>query len=335
MAPTTRLQSSSLKRSLLNASVRGDAESIQQRLDEGADVNAKNAKQNTSLISAAIHGHLDCLKILIEAGADVNFCNYKGVSALMAAVMGGHRKCLQELIDSGADVNQATFLGHSPLLSSILFHHTDCMDLLLLAGADVNTASIAGTVPLDVAVTKSYNYVIQKLIEAGADVNVSPSLKNWTFLMESCLKGNVNCAELLINEGADVNASNKYGHTALTAATVAGETKCIKLLLKLGAHVNTRHPGDIHVSITFHMKQNTTLAKEIFWILKAAGERLPPELESEMGLTGSSSLNHLSREAIRKHLMDTDQHGNLFQRIPRLELPSELIGYLLYYVQLD
>ena len=148
-------------------------------------------------------------------------------------------------------------------------------------------------------------------------MNVPPSLRDWTFLMKSCLKGNVKCAELLINEGADVNASNKYGHTALTAATVAGETKLMKLLLKLGAHVNTRQPGDTHVSITFHMKGNPTLGTEIFWILKPAGERIPPELESEMGLIGYSSLNHLSREAIGKQLMDTDQHGNLFQRISR------------------
>ena len=92
MATTTKLHSASLKRSLLNASVRGDASSIRQRLEEGADVNAKNVKQNTSLISAAIHGHLNCLKILINAGADVNFCNYKGVSALNAAVIGGHHR---------------------------------------------------------------------------------------------------------------------------------------------------------------------------------------------------------------------------------------------------
>ena len=126
-----------------------------------------------------------------------------------------------------------------------------------------------------------------------------------------------------------------YGHTALTAATAAGEIKCMKILLKLGACMNTRRPGDTHVSIIFHIKVNIALGTEIFWILKAAGERIPPDLQSLMGLTGCSSLSHLSREAICKHLMNIDHHGNLFQRIPRLELPPQLIGYLLYNVQLD
>ena len=71
-----------------------------------------------------------------------------------------------------------------------------------------------------VAASKGYDNVVQKLVEAGADVNVPPSLRDWTFLMESCLKGNVKCTELLINEGADVNATNKYGHTELPSELI-------------------------------------------------------------------------------------------------------------------
>ena len=174
-----------------------------------------------------------------------------------------------------------------------------------------------------------------KLIEAGADVNTPLSLRDWSYLMESCFQGSVKCAELLMDAGVDVNASVKYGRTALTTATVGGDTKCMRLVLKSGAPVNTRHPGDTHVSITFHMKRNTALAKEIFWLLKAAGERMTQELESEMRLITFPSLNHLCRKAIRKHLMNIDQHGNLFLRIPRLGIPPQLINYLLYYVQLD
>ena len=47
------------------------------------------------------------------------------------------------------------------------------------------------------------------------------------------------------------------------------------------------------------------------------------------------SLKHLTRELIRKHLINIDPHENLFGRIPQLGLPSSLTKYLLYNMSLD
>ena len=46
-------------------------------------------------------------------------------------------------------------------------------------------------------------------------------------------------------------------------------------------------------------------------------------------------LEHMSREAIRKHLIKVNRHSHLFSRIPQLPLPSALTQYLLYYMTVE
>ena len=41
------------------------------------------------------------------------------------------------------------------------------------------------------------------------------------------------------------------------------------------------------------------------------------------------------REAIRKHVLILDPHGNLFDRVPKLGLPAVLNNYLLYNVSVS
>ena len=48
-----------------------------------------------------------------------------------------------------------------------------------------------------------------------------------------------------------------------------------------------------------------------------------------------SCLQHLCREAIRKHLINLDPHTHLFGRVPRLGLPTLLTEYVLYNMSLD
>lgn len=60
---------------------------------------------------------------------------------------------------------------------------------------------------------------------AGIDNNLINAVKN----------GNVNEAKTLIENGADVNARNKYGDTALMYAVASGYIDIVKLLKAHGA----------------------------------------------------------------------------------------------------
>lgn len=61
------------KRDALWSAVRGgDAKAVAAALDNGADVNAKNAMGISALWVAASKGKLDVIELLVQRGADVN-----------------------------------------------------------------------------------------------------------------------------------------------------------------------------------------------------------------------------------------------------------------------
>jgi len=96
----------------------------------------------------------------------------------------------------------------------------------------------------------SDRYAISKLLlEKGADVNARDGMGN-TALMGVAFKGLSDMAILLIREyEADVNAKNNTGGTPLTFAATFGQYDMVELLLKHGAdptHVD--HDG--HSALT-------------------------------------------------------------------------------------
>ena len=164
---------------------------------------------------------------------------------------------------------------------------------------------------------------------AGADVNTS--CFGFTVLMKAAYGGHLECVHRLIKAGADVNFCSSKGETALTQAFGSGHMNCMKLLLKFGADVNILPPIEI---MMYHINNNSALGRKIFLLLKAAGEQIDEEIvrfEKQADL----SLKHMCRNKIRSHLIGINPHKNLFGRIPLLELPVQLVDYLLYYVSLD
>jgi ankyrin repeat protein len=84
------------------------------------------------------------------------------------------------------------------------------------------------------------NYV-QSLLDKGADVNARDEDGN-TALIIAISFGNIDVAEMLMKRGADVNARNKSRETALmaTASTYFYNPSIVKMLLDRGADVNAR-----------------------------------------------------------------------------------------------
>ena len=70
----------------------GKIKAVQQHLDAGADVNAKDEKGSTPLYWAAWDGYKKVAELLIAKGADVNAKNNRGITPLDAAIMRSPRQ---------------------------------------------------------------------------------------------------------------------------------------------------------------------------------------------------------------------------------------------------
>ena len=168
----------------------------------------------------------------------------------------------------------------------------------------------------------------------------------------ACRKLRDKCVKLLIDAGADVNIVLPNGHTVLFAAPNSN-VQCIKLVIEAGVPVNHYDRCYLNVLQNFVKKHGSNKA-ELGLLLYAAGEKLdvpedlrlrrqkrglrlkaiqkevPNYLKQEEGAETIQNLDQLCRKVIRKYLLDVDQHGNLFQRIPKLPLPTCIMSFLLF-----
>jgi hypothetical protein len=101
---------------LIAAVKKGDLAAIRQRLDDGADLSAADAKFGvTPLDWAAMRGDTEAVRLLIDRGADVNARNKDGSTALHGAAFLGRASAAELLIKNGADTAARNIRRETPL----------------------------------------------------------------------------------------------------------------------------------------------------------------------------------------------------------------------------
>jgi len=201
----------------------GHREIVEFLLSKNADVNPKNNDGTTPLDVARSERHNDVVKLLVEAGADIPTIH------LAASV--GSLDTLRSFMETGADINAKGKNGRTPLLRAVTGGHVDAVRILIDNGADVNTGDEQGYVPLMHALWTMNSDMVKLLLERGADTNIKDTPSGYAPLHWAVLMGSKELTELVMEAGGDVNAKSKTGETPLDLAKQGGP-EIVELLRK-------------------------------------------------------------------------------------------------------
>lgn len=135
---------------------------------------------------------------------------------------------------------------------------------------------------------------ISVLVSRGADVNARDDY-GYTALMWAAQEGHVLTSETLIEHGADVNARDKAGRTALLIATVKGHTEVVRSLLAHHADPTLKAKNGISALDYARIYRMTSIAR----MLDAAAETMHmagqprPHSSGKPNMGKSSSGTHM------------------------------------------
>jgi ankyrin repeat protein len=232
---------------LLFAARSGDVESARRLVEAGAGVNDALPNGMSALVEAAFSGHEDVAMLLLEKGADAN-ANGAGYTALHAAVLRSGLRLVNALLAHGADPNvrmtkgtpvrrnsedfelPATLIGATPYFLAAKFLEPGIMRALASGGADTRLAMKSGETPLMAA--------------AGMGASAQTDRRGLSVLDGGRIEDEsrvADCVAGAIAHGADVNAVNQSGDTAVHAAALLGFDRAIRQLVDAGAKLDVKN----------------------------------------------------------------------------------------------
>jgi ankyrin len=245
---------------LLYAAREGHQEAVRALVESGANIDhVAGGEGSTPMVIAIANGHYTVAKYLLDTGADPNLANIDGLAPVYATINMRFApvswapnpptdqeevdavQLLAALLDAGADPNARIArglwfsptshnrlwidpAGASPFWRASQASDVESMRLLLAAGADPDVSTFDGTTPLMVAAgigwrgnfsqnaPDSWMRAVHLLAEIGADVNAVDS-SGYTALHGAAALGNDEMVEFLVARGANVDVVDKAGNS--------------------------------------------------------------------------------------------------------------------------
>jgi ankyrin repeat protein len=226
-----------------------NAEMVDALLAAGANVRVANEYGATPLMLACSNANAAIIGKLLKAGADANAAIPSGETVLMTCARSGSAEGARLLVEAGARMDATDKeQGQNALMWAVAQKHADVTKVLLEKGADFKARSKGGFSPLMFAARVGDIESARALLAAGADVNEAmpfikkaeiprypppppsdkkddgpaPGTGTMTPLIMAAASGHEALAQFLLEKGANPNAKDEYGATALHYAMNAG-----------------------------------------------------------------------------------------------------------------
>lgn len=205
-------------------------------LKHNIDINQSPGLVGSPLHTAVISDSKISVLYLIEHGADVNYKDFNGATVLHNAAGSSKVDIIGLLLKHGAKINEPSKGLGTPIFLAVSNNKPETVKFLLKNGADINHNSKELGTPLFFAIQRGHKEVVNLLLEKGADTNVKHN--DFTPLILTAYNGYTGIANSLLSHGAEVDAINGQGMTALVFAVAYNYVPLVKILINSGADIN-------------------------------------------------------------------------------------------------
>ncbi|KAL0429649.1 UNVERIFIED_CONTAM: Potassium channel SKOR [Sesamum radiatum] len=217
-------------RTIINNLLEGRESDVRNKILESAialQIEKHESELAMRLNCAANDGDLNRLQHLVEAGADPNKMDYNGQSALHRAASKGYEDIIQFLIQKHVEISPRDHFGRTPLFEAIKNGHDRAASLLVRAGASLSIDD-AGNCLCKAVARKDLDF-LKRLLANG----INPNSKNYDLrapLHLAASEGLYSESILLLEAGASVFATDRWGRTPIDEARLGGNRDLLKLL---------------------------------------------------------------------------------------------------------
>jgi len=205
---------------------RGDKAIINYFLDKGVDVSKVDNDGNTILMGFAAGRDVSLVETILSKANNKNAVNEEGESALTKALIGNTAEVVELLIKNGADPkvldkneNNLAYHLFNAYTAANQQDFTKKINLLKTAGIDIAAPQINGTNLFHIAVAKGNLELLQKAAELGADINAQDADGNTALHQAALTAKDDKILKALVQLGAKKNLKTEFDETAYDLAS--------------------------------------------------------------------------------------------------------------------
>ena len=220
-------------------------------LEKGADVNAPNSEGDTPMLvladpqyehparSRSTDGLM--MQLLLEHGANTAATESRtNRTSLECAVIRGHEDLVQLLLqyDSSSPTRKSLIFYLTQLYHAIgaMSENDETLNRLLCENEARDLGKLSKLLLIPLPAAKGYKRVVLTFLQLGADIEAVDSWGN-TALQVSIQEGHIAIVELLLHQAADLNSRGSRYATPLMLAAGEGRTDVVRLLIENGADI--------------------------------------------------------------------------------------------------
>ena len=236
---------------------------IEEFVQNGGDINARDEFEDTLINSASYYGNWTLVKKLVALGADINSRDYGGRSVMWHVSSSNNPILVEEMINLGADIYIKGIYGTDYFSNCIGTSErkgsVDVVKVLIKHGVDINTPNSRRKKwdpVLITAVSNKHYEMVRVLLEAGVD---SKCAGNRSSMSCAIANGDSEMVDVLLDCGFNLKfrkndfitgktAAGRFYHPIVEAAKVNDVISAEKLL-KAGVKPDHYHDWPCYTAL--------------------------------------------------------------------------------------